>query len=213
MVSLLPHWRLSSCLLPPCACPGPPPPVCSGQGMVLFMSLLLLFLLSLLGSASLREADMQQRLANAFLDASLAFQAAESGLRDAEDFLQGTTDLAAWLDADVTDGLLPRAAPHLPPVWETLDWNMARAAETDLPGLQAQPRYIIEYLGSVSQAEAGDQNPPPSADIFRITVVGTGLTSATQVVLQSVFGKGGAALPGHDGRLAWRQLQDTAFAQ
>lgn len=59
------------------------------QGVALIVVLLLLLVMTLLGLASLRSTLLQERMGAALFDRSIAFQAAESALREAEIFVAG----------------------------------------------------------------------------------------------------------------------------
>jgi type IV pilus assembly protein PilX len=59
------------------------------RGVALIVVLLLLLVMTLLGLASLRSTLLQERMGAALFDRSIAFQAAESALREAEIFVAG----------------------------------------------------------------------------------------------------------------------------
>lgn len=59
------------------------------RGVALIVVLLLLLVMTLLGLASLRSTLLQERMGAALFDRSVAFQAAESALREAEIFVAG----------------------------------------------------------------------------------------------------------------------------
>ena len=62
------------------------------EGFVLIVGLVILGLLTMLALSSMRDTTMQEKMAGASRDSGLAFQAAESALRDAENCITGTTD-------------------------------------------------------------------------------------------------------------------------
>ena len=204
------------------------------QGMVLFMSLVMMFVLTLLSLSALQEADMQQRIVTAARDQYLAFESAESGLRDAETFLGHSIAVTAWTDGDVSDGLYLRAKTDQLPVWEGIDWQGSNLIEAPagIAGVHTRPRYIIELLTTSCPGQElpkagveGDPESRPGRHIFRITALGHGSRPASLAVLQTTYASGCQAttaearaveapeqpIPGHTGRLSWRQLQNTAF--
>lgn len=61
----------------------------SQKGVALIVVLMLLLVMTLLGLASLRSTLLQERMSAALFDRSIAFQAAESALREAETFVAG----------------------------------------------------------------------------------------------------------------------------
>jgi type IV pilus assembly protein PilX len=69
------------------------------EGIVLFMSLVMLLLLTVLGVSSIQTTSLQQRMARNANDGNLAFQAAELALRDGENLLQGLNSLIAFGDS------------------------------------------------------------------------------------------------------------------
>ena len=70
------------------------------EGFVLIVGLVILGLLTMLALSSMRDTTMQEKMAGASRDSGLAFQAAESALRDAENCITGTTAGCAF---DVTN--------------------------------------------------------------------------------------------------------------
>jgi len=70
------------------------------EGFVLIVGLVILGLLTMLALSSMRDTTMQEKMAGASRDSGLAFQAAESALRDAENCITGTTDGCAFDAAD-----------------------------------------------------------------------------------------------------------------
>ena len=68
------------------------------EGFVLIVGLVILGLLTMLALSSMRDTTMQEKMAGASRDSGLAFQAAESALRDAENCITGTTDGCAFDD-------------------------------------------------------------------------------------------------------------------
>ncbi len=168
------------------------------KGVALFISLVLLLVLTIIGVSAVQTTSLETRMARNEHDSLLAFQAAESALRDAEAFLNGVNN---------TDGFTPGGAGGL---WEaaqsgqTERWDQAGVwasggsvvAPTDVDGeVAAPPRYLIEHLITVSRGENPYQietdYPAPSDRIamFRITALGVGGSANAQVLLQTTFGR------------------------
>ena len=61
------------------------------EGFVLIVGLVILGLLTMLALSGMRDSTMQEKMAGASRDSGLAFQAAESALRDAENCITGAT--------------------------------------------------------------------------------------------------------------------------
>jgi type IV pilus assembly protein PilX len=59
------------------------------SGAVLIVSLIMLLLLTLIGASSMQTTSLEEKMAGNLRDRNLAFQAAESALRDAEQDIRG----------------------------------------------------------------------------------------------------------------------------
>jgi type IV pilus assembly protein PilX len=68
------------------------------NGVALFISLVLLLVLTIIGISSVQTTSLEVRMTRNEHDSMLAFQAAESALRDAEAQLEGVTSLANFTD-------------------------------------------------------------------------------------------------------------------
>jgi len=170
------------------------------EGVVLFMSLVMLLLLTVLGVSSIQTTTLQQRMARNAIDSNLAFQAAESALRDAEDFLETLNALTDFDGANATDnGFYYDEDPGATPNWRSLDWTVAagaKAAETEITGVATRPKYIVEHVKTViSDADAlnldniGQDTGSGRTQIFRITARGTGGTDTAKSMIQGTYGK------------------------
>lgn len=167
------------------------------RGVSLVIVLLMLSLLALIGLGAMQMNIMQEKGAGNARDESLAFQAAESALRDAELYVDTNMTPNSGFTAACTSGLcLPSTTST--PVWQdtTLDlWNHASltiAYSQTVPNVAKQPVYIVELLADNVPKIAGSAldrgaEPPPMQATYRITVHAWGGTSATQVTLQSVY--------------------------
>ncbi len=171
------------------------------EGIVLFMSLVMLLLLTALGVSSIQTTSLQQRMARNSNDSNLAFQAAESALRDAEDLLEDLNSLGDFDDVNgEAGGYYYEEEPGVPPNWKELgDWTATtgfHVSETVITGVSVQPKYIVEHVKTViSDADAlnldniGQDTGSGRTQIFRVTARGTGGTAAAQVMIQGTYGK------------------------
>ncbi len=165
-------------------------------GVALFISLVLLLILTIIGVSAVQTTSLEVRMSRNEHDTLLAFQAAESALRDAEVQLEGVANTAAF---NGTNGLYPIADLGLDDVWEDANvWTGANSVVTanDIDGTAADARYIIEYLGAVVREENAHQQGDPYAEggvdrieIFRITARGVGGTANSTVLLQTTYGR------------------------
>lgn len=170
------------------------------QGVVLFMSLVMLLMLTILGISSVQTTSLQLRMARNATDSSMAFQSAESALRDGEDFIETLNAMTDFDGANAQDnGFYFEEEPGQVPNWRDLDWTAAngfRVAETTITGVAEPPKYIVEHVKTViSDADAlnldniGQDTGSGRTQIFRITARGTGGTTTAQAMIQTTYGK------------------------
>ncbi len=186
------------------------------KGIALFMALVFLLILTILGITSMGTSNLQEKMAQNAKDRGLAFQAAETAMLAAENWINAQVGKPTF--PNNTNGLyLANTCPDpAKQVWECyglLDWE----ADTNVvvypgtPGASAgagspftppaggilwvrtQPKYIIEF---VTDKEDDDDSMVENNDagsniktILRVTARGTGGTDQAVVILQSTFGR------------------------
>jgi type IV pilus assembly protein PilX len=162
------------------------------RGISLFMVMMFLVILSIIGVTAIQSSTFSARIAGNEADRTLAFQAAESALRDAEKDIGGSCLPANCRETPISPetadifGVTCALGLCLPdattPVWEVkANWTTAgRAATygtytgaTALPVVSQQPQYLIEYF------KLGE------AFVYRVSAIGYGANSSTQVMLQT----------------------------
>ena len=174
------------------------------EGIVLFMSLVMLLLLTILGVSSIQTTSLQLRMARNANDGNLAFQAAEVALRDGEDLLEELNNLTDFgdplddLESNEANGYYFEAAPGDPPNWKNLgDWTGGgfRTSETQITGAE-QPKYIVEHVQTIiADADAlnldniGEDIGAGRTEVFRVTARGYGASADAQVMIQGTYGK------------------------
>ena len=170
-------------------------------GVALFISLVLLLVLTILGVSVVQTTSLEIRMARNEHDSLLAFQAAESALRDAEVVLEATTSTFAYNDTGV-GGLWDQPDLNDANRWENAAiWADGRSivAPTGVAAVagQAQPRFIIEHIASVQRDENAYQQDneynaagaADSVEVFRITSLGFGGSPNSRVMLQTTYGR------------------------
>lgn len=162
----------------------------SQHGAALLTGLIFLVILTLLGVTAARMAGLEERMSGNMRDRSLAMQAAERALRDAEqDILSSgrVSGLSNFVPA-CTNGLCYNGvAGFALPVWTTVSMTAAPSVQFGtntgggvIGGVSAQPRYVIE----------GIRKTPPGGEesfFYRITVRAQGANPNTIVWLQEVL--------------------------
>jgi type IV pilus assembly protein PilX len=176
------------------------------RGVALVVALVLLVVATLIGLASVRGTNLQERMSANMYDRSLAFQRAESALRAAEDAISGNWQVVTLGGVDCTasgvvcnpmpdDTFSASGTPN--PAWtEVPDVNNVNTDRT--PG---RPEYLIQFMGTGSgesdlgqdaNAGFGQYSEPGGASVtvayYRITARSSNPADASDrsiVVLQS----------------------------
>lgn len=188
------------------------PPLRRERGAVLVVALMFLIVLTLLGLSAMTGTTLEERMAGNTRDYTVALQAAEATLRDAEADLKGSgvavgrtitvfsfpTTAGA---ASCSQGLC-LAANETTQIYGTLNWGstattpygaytqVAGSAPATLSGVSQQPRYVLElmqFTDGKNKARVAGQSTSVDAYYVRITAQAWGANSSTQVTLQEVF--------------------------
>ena len=172
----------------------------SARGISLVIVLIFLVILSSLAIVAIQGSGLSARIAGNEADRTLAFQAAEAALRDAENDIanviaDGITPCSSATPVCRIDPIyrgngfdtscpLGRCIPNTTtPVWETAaNWDATSTKSvvygtytgaTTIPVVSRQPRYMLEYF------KQGD------FAVYRVTAVGFGANDTTRAYLQT----------------------------
>lgn len=173
------------------------------SGVVLFLGLMLLLMLTLLGAVYFQDAIVQGRLAGNFKDLGQAFEASEAGGRWGASWLQSRGGGALerpWpcaLECDQSSpvwhiGQYPAEPQPSDGLWATANsYGIDPGSDEDLlmrvPLVHDQPRYIMEQQYFRRDDLAGD--PQKGLAYYRVTARGIGQRSNSDAVLRSVVAK------------------------
>ncbi len=163
------------------------------DGAAMVIALIMLLVLTLLATASARMTILEERMTGNTQDRSVAFQAAEAGLRAGEDQAQ----VPVLPDFAVNAAGLYRAPdPADTPLWLTVNWASAGDVSlynglADAPGslARATASFLVEELPRVAtpgESLAADASVD-EAIFFRVTARGVGVSGNAAVTLQSTF--------------------------
>lgn len=166
------------------------------RGAALIMVLLMLLVITLLGIASMRGAIMQERMAGATLGRSLAFQAAESTLREAEAIAAKERPVPP--SAGCNKGVCARTAPGVTPAWRSDEfWTNANNVRSVTGVNGTTSLFTLEDYGlseSPDCAAAVGTNPLDmsapacTAELRVYRIIARSRTPAgSEVMLQSLF--------------------------
>tara|TARA_R110002072_G_scaffold59158_5_gene150810 strand:+ start:87675 stop:88268 length:594 start_codon:yes stop_codon:yes gene_type:complete len=180
-------------------------------GVALFMSLVMLLIITILGLSSVQTTTLQERMARNARDTNLAFQATEAAIKDAETLVETFNSLVDFGDdprsnpaqcyasPSAAEGFYYERGYNCSSNWSGVDWSSGTgfiAAATAITGVAEQPKYIVEHVKTVVADEdrlnldnIGQDTGSGRAQIFRITVYGTGGTDTAHVMIQSTYGR------------------------
>lgn len=172
------------------------------RGAVLLISLMILLIMTVIGIAAMSTTTMEEKMAANNQQRQQALQAAETALRDAEAWMTtNVTRTANLANFNGSNGLYGTASiaagvDPSPPAFDIYNetaWANNGVASQNLLPHQAQPRYIIEYLGE-DNGEPGralDPNDParPMRYRFRITSIGWSVDGTARHLAMSHYAR------------------------
>lgn len=173
------------------------------SGMVLLMALIMLLLVTLLGVTSVRMLTVEERMATNTFDRNLAFQAAETALREGE-ALADAQSLANPANAGFpavamvcnnfnngacVNGLCSRPADACNAArWENPGFNGWRNATTAVSPLAAgAPQFFVEHLGSNFPCNPQEPTLNLHCERYRITARSHPADGRAAVIVQSIY--------------------------
>ncbi len=171
------------------------------QGAILVFCLVFLAVLTTLGVTGMESTILEERMSGNMRDYSVAFQAAESALKNAEAWLdtQGNLPITStdgstivWqedaMDPDANDGVYWWDHANINPTW----WTTNAVAIAGVADVAAQPMYIIEDYHTADSGQSlgiGGGEITIPREFHRITARAVGVATTTTVSLQSTFVK------------------------
>ena len=165
------------------------------DGIVLFVALILLVILSLIGVTAARMQTVEERMARNEDNRQTGAQAAEAALRSAEaNILQGIWNAAQFAaDANGLYDLNATAGSVVPTInWQTQAIAYAGPNLSAIQSNARNPVYIVESLppvaipgDSIGQVQYAAPTTPVA--VYRITAVGQGADGTSTTMLQSIF--------------------------
>lgn len=177
------------------------------QGAVLIVSLVLLVLMTIVAVTGMRRTTIEEHMAGNLRDQTVAFQAAEAALRDAEAYLADLLASSVTLPPfNGSNGLYTTSTSLMKNVRSPTWWKDSNNSTLTYRGtlnvsgkliLAEKPRYIIEQmevdLGEDSSATSNNsvvfgrkaEAVNRTQVLYRITAYGQGVNDASSVILQA----------------------------
>jgi len=164
------------------------------RGAVLIVALVLLLVLTVLGTAGIQDTAMEERLAGNYRDHSAAMAAAETALRTGETDVANTT-VFGLMQFDGSDGTyeVTISSNSVDPHSVGNTRNVAAAVLTYGSDLlvNSVPDYYVEQLPEIelpaSDLTVGFQDTTPRVQYYRVTGIGTGISPNSEVIVQSTY--------------------------
>jgi type IV pilus assembly protein PilX len=174
------------------------------RGAVMITALMILLLMTVFGVSTMDSNILEERMAGNMRDRNTAFQAAESALRTAENWISTQTSLPNVRDVTDSSDKSPlwdvsTAHPDYPSITTGSPWWYLRDASwwaangvvlsgaEQIPDVAAQPVYIIEKLPPSTESLEAAQSLDSSDIYLQVTARGVGGSASTVVLLQSVY--------------------------
>lgn len=157
----------------------------------------MLIAITLMGLVAMKSSILQEKLAAGSMDQNIAFQAAESALRDAEIYINASLDASSKFDTACNNGLCYPSTTSTS-VWDSIsNWKTSgipilfgsKTGSAAIADVAQQPRYIIELLPDLPAAtgDSAKLGASSGGTAFRITAMGWGKRSTTPIMLQSIY--------------------------
>ena len=158
------------------------------QGAVLIVALVLLLVLTVLGTAGIQDTIITERMAGNQRDLALSFETAELELRRWEKRMDEapvvfSATVHGYEVTDVTISVDPD---------DNTNYADSTVSTSELSTyVDTLPRYFLERLPEIplpdSSIVQGFQEKPPVLQYYRVTAKGFGVTPSTESILQSTF--------------------------
>ena len=183
------------------------------RGVALIIGLVLLAIMSMLGISMMSATSLETMMAGGTRELSIAFQAAEAALRDAEFVIENKpAESSPFYDSgsfdDTVTGEMSKKTPEPDffdyGTWVAVDGGGHTVQSIEYPSTYpempayGQPRYIIRHVGYIVKGVVGqdieqggyeDKRRKPKIATFRATARGTSRDGSGVTVLQSYYGK------------------------
>jgi type IV pilus assembly protein PilX len=163
------------------------------RGVALIISLVLLTVMSLVGVTAVRAISKEERMVGQTLDRSLAFQAAESALREAELAIEATGRPTRLANEDcqmsgLGNQIMLCGSLATPAVPRWIDSSFDKWTDATVVGtgsFKLTPEYFVEYLGDGFPCKLNDA-ASTGCKRYRVSARANP-TDRASVVLQSIY--------------------------
>ena len=165
------------------------------RGAVLVVSLIMLLIVTMIAVSSMQGTVMEEKMAGNTRDRNLAFQTAETALREAERYVEGLASMGSFTGSGGLYGLTDSE----PDYQASTTWGDTanHVVASDPHASYAAPRYFIKHYtlvdgtgGALNMSGYGDNKGTGDVTVFKVTTRGTGASAeSAEVILRSYYGR------------------------
>jgi type IV pilus assembly protein PilX len=165
------------------------------SGVALIISLIMLVLMSLVGIAGIKAITTEERMVAQSYDRALAFQAAESALREVEAKIEtsgqpapAASSSCAMMGTSPNQIMVCGAITVTVPRWISssfTDWTSASSVGTG--NFAITPQYFVEYLGNNFPCTLNTTTISTNCKRYRVSSRANPDSERASVMLQSIY--------------------------
>lgn len=158
-------------------------------GATLAITLILLFLVTLLGISGLQITHLEEKMSSNLQDKELSFNAAESALSAGEAWIMAQTTIPYPQSTCTSFPCVHSEYSNMDFTTQTSSWwtSNSTAYSSALINIKTAPRYVIEYVTFVPDSPEVGNSSQKSKGVYyyQITAKGTGSSDNAVTILQS----------------------------
>lgn len=169
------------------------------SGAVLIISLIILVALTVFVLSASQSVLIQEKMTSAVRDMHLSLEITESGVKDAEAYIEGLSNTSTFSDTG-TDGLYSQGTGPVD-LFADATWtdDVIRRAVTDVSDNNIVASYFIEDMGeitfgnddssSLAISTYGDISESRAAGVFKVVSRSLGRNGNTERIIISYYAK------------------------
>ncbi len=162
-------------------------------GAALAVSLIMLIVLALLGTAGIRSSILEEKMSANMRDSEISFQAAEAALTEGENWILALEAEPLPVTGCGTSNCVLTYDPSRYLQDNNSTWWDGNSNQLDgslLIGTTTHPQYIIEYLRFVSDGSVQiGAGVPQGKHYYRVTTRATGASAQAVTILRSTVAR------------------------
>ncbi len=165
----------------------------NSKGATLAVTLILLFLMTLIGVTAMQVTHMQEKMSANLQDKELSFTAAESALTSGEAWVLGQSRQPAVVSSCSPYPCVLSPYQNLNYTTQSSTWWSTNSAvySGTLGSIMSPPRYFVEFVQFVPDSPVIGDSSVKSTGVFyyQVTSRGTGSSDNSASILQTTVGR------------------------